>query len=105
MFHSTAGTLKRQIEMVRGQFAQKDGLAFADVLPAQRIEQALQAEGANWRDCVYTPALTLWAFLNQIISLNIVGGNNFFNGWFAFCNSPGFIKDNSVYFGKYFKAR
>src|SRR5260370_19408355 len=70
MRHSTARTRTRQIEMVRSQFAQADGLAFADVLPAERIETALQEEGAAWRDCVYTPLLTLWAFLGQGISPN-----------------------------------
>jgi Transposase DDE domain len=68
MRHSTARTRTRQIEMVRTQFAQADGLAFADVLPAERIETALHEEGAAWRDCVYSPLLTLWAFLGQVIS-------------------------------------
>src|SRR5262249_46647624 len=68
MAHSTARKRTRQIEMLRTQFAQADGLAFADVLPAERVETALREEGATWRDCVYTPLLTLWAFLGQVIS-------------------------------------
>jgi IS4 transposase len=68
MSHSTAGTRTRQIEMLRTQFGQADGLAFADVLPAERIETALREEQAAWRDCVYTPLVTLWAFLGQVIS-------------------------------------
>jgi hypothetical protein len=68
MEHSTARKRTRQIEMLRTQFAQADGLAFAEVLPAERIETALREEGATWRDCVYTPLLTLWAFLGQVIS-------------------------------------
>ena len=68
MRHSIARQRTRQIELLRTQFAQADGLAFADVLPAERIETALQEEGAAWRDCVYTPLLTLWAFLGQVIS-------------------------------------
>jgi hypothetical protein len=58
----------RQIELLRTQFAQADGLAFAEVLPAERLETALREERASWRDCVYTPLLTLWAFLGQVIS-------------------------------------
>src|SRR5262249_60237990 len=57
-----------QIETLRRQFAQADGLPFADVLPAQRIQRALDEEGAGWRQVVYTPALTLWAFLSQVPS-------------------------------------
>jgi Transposase DDE domain len=68
MGHSTARKRARQIALLRTQFAQADGLAFADVLPAARIETALRATGAGWRDCVYTPVLTLWAFLGQVVS-------------------------------------
>jgi len=57
-----------QIETLRRQFAQADGLPFADVLPADRVQTALDEEGAGWREVVYTPALTLWAFLSQVTS-------------------------------------
>jgi hypothetical protein len=66
--HSTRGLRDRQIQALRLQFAQTDGPAFADVLPADRIDRALREEKAAWRDCVWTPALTLWAFLTQVIS-------------------------------------
>lgn len=59
---------RRQIETLRAQFAQADGLAFADVLPAGRVEAALREEGACWRHKVYTPLVTLWAFLTQVAS-------------------------------------
>src|SRR5207237_846563 len=68
MPHSTARKRGRQIEMVRQQFAQTEGLAFADVLPAEQIERVLQEEKATWREKVFTPPLTLWAFLGQVIS-------------------------------------
>jgi IS4 transposase len=68
MSNCTARKQTRQIEMLRTQFAQADGLAFADVLPEERLTAALREEGAAWRDCVYTPLLTLWAFLGQVIS-------------------------------------
>jgi len=68
MGHSTARKRYRQIALLRTQFAQADRLAFADVLSAGRVEAALHAAGASWRDCVYTPILTLWAFLGQVVS-------------------------------------
>jgi hypothetical protein len=68
MSHSNAGRRKRQMDLLRSQFAQKEGLAFAEVLPAERIERALEQEVVNWRDCVFTPLLTVWAFLSQMIS-------------------------------------
>jgi hypothetical protein len=68
MSYRTARRRTRQIDLLRTQFAQAGGLAFAEVLPAERVEQALREEGAVWRDIVYSPLLTLWAFLGQVIS-------------------------------------
>src|SRR5438552_15877451 len=68
MGHSTRTRRARQIQTLRAQFAQADGLPFADVLPADRLERALAEEGASWREVVFTPVLTLWAFLCQAIS-------------------------------------
>lgn len=68
MSHSTTHRPTLQIEMLRAQFAQSDHLPFADVLTAERLEQALREERAHWREAIYTPALTLWAFLSQSIS-------------------------------------
>jgi len=66
--HSTARRRTHQIETLRTQFAQADGLPFADVLTAERVENALQQEKAAWREEIYTPLLTLWAFLSQMVS-------------------------------------
>jgi hypothetical protein len=68
MTDCTPSRRRRQIETLRAQFAQTDGLAFADVLPAQRIERALREEGVHWRHKVYTPVVALWAFLTQVVS-------------------------------------
>jgi hypothetical protein len=68
MPHSTARRRTGQIETLRRQFGQADGLAFAEVLPAERVERALREEGATWREKVYTPLVTLWAFLTQVAS-------------------------------------
>jgi Transposase DDE domain len=68
MGHSTRTRRARQIQALRAQFALADGLPFADALPADRIERALAEEGASWREVVFTPVLTLWAFLSQVVS-------------------------------------
>jgi hypothetical protein len=49
---------------------QKDGLPFADTLPEKRIEEVFAEEGADFaqdEECVYTPAVTLWASLSQVL--------------------------------------
>jgi Transposase DDE domain len=68
MPHGNRRRRTRQIEVLRAPFAQGDGLAFAEVLPAERVERALAEEGANWREIAFTPLLTLWAFLGQVIN-------------------------------------
>lgn len=67
MAHPTRSNARRQIRALRARFAQHDGLPFADVLPADRVERAIREEGVAWREVVFTPALTLWAFLTQVI--------------------------------------
>src|SRR5437870_6999761 len=61
MGHSTRRRRLRQIELLRTQFAQGDGLPFADTLSAERLERAMHDERATWREKTYTPILTLWA--------------------------------------------
>src|SRR5579859_2139290 len=57
----------RQIETLRAQFAQAGPAAFVDVLSERRVQDALREEGATWRREVFTPVLTLWAFLTQVL--------------------------------------
>jgi hypothetical protein len=68
MAHRTRSRTRCQVEHLRRSFAQADGLPFADVLPAGRIERAIREEHAEWREATFTPALTLWAFLAQVVS-------------------------------------
>ena len=59
-----------QFRLVLSSFMQHDGLPFADALPEEEIQQAFEDAGANFAqddDAVYTPAVTLWAFLSQVL--------------------------------------
>jgi len=63
-------TLSRRFRLILASFLQKDGLAFAEILPEARIEEAFAKAGADFaqeKDDVYTPAVTLWAFLSQVL--------------------------------------
>ena len=60
--------------LVSRSFLAQPGLPFADALPEDRIEQAFAEEEiafasphADEDDLVYTPAVTLWAFLSQML--------------------------------------
>ncbi len=51
-------------------FLQAEGLPFAEVLDAGTIEAAFEAENASFargENHIYTPAVTLWAFLSQVL--------------------------------------
>jgi putative transposase len=60
----------QSFSIVCRSFLQADGLPFSDVLSEEVVEQAFQEEDALFGQepgGVYTPALTLWAFLSQVI--------------------------------------
>ena len=62
--------LTRRFHLVRSSFMQEPGLAFANVLSEAQIEQAFDQEGVSFaegEDDVFTPAMTLWAFLSQAL--------------------------------------
>lgn len=57
-------------EQALAPFLQEEGLPFAQVLPADVVDQAFADTGVAFgatRKSVFTPALTLWAFLSQVL--------------------------------------
>jgi hypothetical protein len=63
-------SLSRRFRLILASFLQEDGLPFADVLPEKQIEEVFAEEGGNFaeeEECIYTPAITLWAFLSQVL--------------------------------------
>jgi len=70
MGHSSRATYRRQREFLRRQFLQDGKTPFADVLSRQCIDEGLSTIGACWNDRVYTPLMTLWVFLGQVLSVD-----------------------------------
>ena len=68
MRHFTEGSIQRQVSFLRRQFLQDGDLPFTDVLSAEVVSQALAAIGACWNDRIFTPLVTLWVFLGQVLS-------------------------------------
>ena len=69
-FYSSSTSLSRRFRLVLTSFLQHDGLAFANILPEEDIQRAFDEENKDFaqeEDAVYTPALTLWAFLSQVL--------------------------------------
>jgi hypothetical protein len=52
---------------VQQQLQERPGLPFADYLPATTIHEAADRLGCFFRERIYTPAVTLWTFLSQVL--------------------------------------
>jgi len=57
----------RQVAHACRQLQQGEGLPFAHHLPKERIHNALRQVGASFRDRLFSPAVTVWAFLSQVL--------------------------------------
>jgi putative transposase len=70
LFNGQSRRLPRSFRLILVSFLQRPGLPFADVLTEESIQAAFDAEGASFADgddTIYTPAMTLWAFLSQVL--------------------------------------
>jgi hypothetical protein len=61
------GSFREQVNTLRRQFLQDGDLPFTDVLTQEGIEQALAAV-TGWLDRIFSPLVTLWVFLGQVLS-------------------------------------
>lgn len=69
-FYRKSESLSAQFRTIFDAFLQTAGLPFADVLGEEEIQRVFDEEGvcfASEEDSVYTPAVTLWAFLSQML--------------------------------------
>ena len=69
-FYQRSPSLPKRFRLILTSFLQRPGLPFADVLPEDAIQKAFNDEVATFaddEDAVYTPAVTLWAFLSQVL--------------------------------------
>jgi hypothetical protein len=70
MFYHGRRSWGQSFQLVQQAFLQADGLPFSDVLSANDIQRAFQAEGVSFAQeegDIYTPPVTLWAFLSQVL--------------------------------------
>jgi hypothetical protein len=48
--------------------ASAEGLPFRDLLSAEQVGTAWEKSGVEFRDRIYNPTVTLWAFLSQVVA-------------------------------------
>jgi len=68
MSFSIRGRFREQVRFLRRQFLQDGELPFQDVLSESAVAQALKALDVVWLDRIYSPLVTLWVFLGQVLS-------------------------------------
>ena len=62
------GRFQQQFRFLRRQFLQDGDLPFCNILSEQTVAQALQAIETRFLDRIYSPLVTLWVFLGQVLS-------------------------------------
>src|ERR1700746_4089425 len=60
-------SFREQVSTLRRQFLQDGDLPFTNVLTEDVIAQALAAV-TGWLDRIFSPLVTLWVFLGQVLS-------------------------------------
>jgi hypothetical protein len=68
MAHCTKEPLLCQVALECAKLGLSEGLPFQHLLLPERIAVALECAGVEFRDRVYNPMVTLWAFLSQVIA-------------------------------------
>jgi len=67
MLSRHSASFRDQVSTLRRQFLQEGDLPFTNVLTEEVIAQAL-ATISGWLDRIFSPLVTLWAFLGQVLS-------------------------------------
>ncbi len=65
---SNSVRLREQVRFLQRQFLQDGALPFTDILSTKTISHALTSAEVVWKDRIYSPLVTLWVFLGQVLS-------------------------------------
>ena len=68
MRHSQHGRFRQQFHFLRRQFLQEGNLPFTGVLSANVVSRAMETIKVQWNERIFTPLVTLWVFLEQVLS-------------------------------------
>ncbi|MDZ4876747.1 MAG: hypothetical protein CLLPBCKN_006182 [Chroococcidiopsis cubana SAG 39.79] len=59
--------MTRRVQILKDKFSQSLGLPFQELLPSSVIGQALQELKIRYKQRLFDPIVTLWAFLSQVM--------------------------------------
>ena len=60
--------LRSQVQFLRRQFALDEALPFSKILTEDLVAQTLTEVCVSWIDRIFSPLITLWVFLSQVLS-------------------------------------
>ena len=60
--------LRSQVQFLRPQFALGEALPFSKILTEDLVAQTLTEACVSWVDRIFSPLITLWVFLSQVLS-------------------------------------
>jgi hypothetical protein len=58
----------RRVQRYRRQVVQEQDVFFTKLLPQEQVETALERHEVRYRERLYTPLVTIWTFLYQVLS-------------------------------------
>jgi hypothetical protein len=64
----TQGRLTSQVRRCRRHVVEEQDLCFTRLLPQEQVEAALERHQVHYRERLYTPLLTIWTFLYQVLA-------------------------------------
>jgi DDE family transposase len=67
MAHATPSPQCRQVGQLRQRFVHAPALPFAELLPQGLAEQIIRDEAVSFRERLFSPLVTLWVFLSQVL--------------------------------------
>jgi Transposase DDE domain len=62
------GRFRQQATSLRRQFLQEGRLPFTEILSTRCLSQVLRTIEVRWNDRIFTPLVTLWVFLGQVLA-------------------------------------
>jgi hypothetical protein len=66
--HGSQGRLRGKIRAVGAGLLDGDGAGLRGLLSPQCVQEAVKVEQVGFRHCLFTPLVTLWTFLAQVLS-------------------------------------
>ena len=68
MRHFSHGRFRHQFRFLSRQFIQDGELPLSNILSEDMVSEVLKDTECSWVDKIYTPPVTLWVFLSQVLS-------------------------------------